>query len=106
MSSGARGSSSSSNGVVGDTGAAKGGEKPAEEVVVEKTAFDVVLQGYEAADKIKIIKEVKTALNLGLKEAKELVEKLPATLAKSLSRKDADELVAKLVPSGAKLELA
>lgn len=65
----------------------------------------MTLTGFEAADKIKIIKEVKTVLNLGLKEAKDLVEKLPARLASGISKADADALIDKLKPSGAKMEL-
>jgi large subunit ribosomal protein L7/L12 len=53
-----------------------------------------------------VIKEVRTALNLGLKEAKDLVEKLPAKLATGIPKKDADALLEKLKPSGGKIELA
>jgi large subunit ribosomal protein L7/L12 len=60
---------------------------------------------YAAADKIKVIKEVKTILNLGLKEAKDLVEKLPAKLGSALSKKDAEALLEKLKPVGGKIEL-
>lgn len=71
----------------------------------QKTSFDVVLTGFAASEKIKLIKEVKGALNLGLKEAKDLVEKLPAKLATGLSKQDADALVDKLKPAGGTLEL-
>ncbi|KAL4577680.1 hypothetical protein LXL04_013791 [Taraxacum kok-saghyz] len=58
----------------GAGGAAKGGEEKA----AEKTAFDLKLEGgFDAGSKIKIIKEVRTFTDLGLKEAKELVEKAP-----------------------------
>jgi large subunit ribosomal protein L7/L12 len=63
------------------------------------------MTGYEAADKIKIIKEVKAILNLGLKEAKDLVEKLPAKMGSALSKADADSLVEKLKAFGCKVEL-
>ena len=82
-----------------------GGKQPAEEKPVEKSSFDLVLQGYDPSDKVKIIKEVKTVLSLGLKEAKDLVDKLPATLAKGLSKKDAEELMEKLKPTGGRMVL-
>ena len=49
---------------------------------MEKTNFDVELTAIDPAQKIKVIKEVRTLCNLGLKEAKDLVDKLPALLAK------------------------
>lgn len=49
---------------------------PAEEPKEEKTSFDIKLEGFDAAAKIKIIKEVRAATDLGLKEAKELVRAL------------------------------
>lgn len=64
-----------------------------------------MLLEYAAADKVKVIKEVKTILNLGLKEAKDLVEKLPAKLGAGLSKKDAEALLEKLKPVGGKFEL-
>ncbi len=54
----------------GPAGPAAAAEAPAEE---EKTEFDVKLTGFDAAAKIKVIKEVRAMTNLGLKEAKELV---------------------------------
>nr|CAD1822508.1 unnamed protein product [Ananas comosus var. bracteatus] len=54
-----------------------GGAAAAEEKEEEKTAFDLKLESFDAAAKIKIIKEVRTFTDLGLKEAKELVEKAP-----------------------------
>jgi large subunit ribosomal protein L7/L12 len=74
-------------------------------VTAQKTAFDVVLVEFAASDKIKVIKEVKTLLNLPLKDAKELVEKLPAKLGTALSKKDAEALIEKLKPVGGKIEL-
>lgn len=70
----------------GAAGGGQGGQqeaaKPAAEVKkeepkVEKTHFDVELTKFDAANKIKVIKEVRAILNLGLKEAKELVEGAP-----------------------------
>ena len=66
----------------GGGGAAAQDAAPAEEVkeeepVVEKTHFDVELTKFDAATKIKVIKEVRSMMGLGLKEAKELVEGAP-----------------------------
>ncbi|KAK9992028.1 hypothetical protein SO802_027013 [Lithocarpus litseifolius] len=52
----------------------------------KKNAFDLKLEKYDAAAKIKIIKEVRTFTDLGLKEAKELVEKVPVVLKKGLTK--------------------
>ena len=72
-------------------------EKPAQ------TAFTVRLDGFNAADKIKVIKEVRTATGLGLKESKELVEGAPKVVKKDLNKADTDALVAKLKEAGAKV---
>ena len=57
------------------------------------------LSAVNAADKIKIIKVIRETLNLGLKEAKELVEKTPVVL-KQAKKEEADELAAKLTAAG------
>eukprot|EP00249_Psilotum_nudum_P008864 c21561_g1_i1 orf=230-877(+) len=72
-----------------------------EEKKPEKLSFDVRLEKYDAATKIKIVKEVRTFTDLGLKEAKELVEKIPATLKTGLSKEEATEIVEKLKALGA-----
>ena len=54
------------------------------------------LEKYDAAAKIKIIKEVRTFMDLGLKEAKELVEKVPVVLKKGLTKEEADPILTKL----------
>eukprot|EP00891_Asterochloris_glomerata_P002618 jgi/Astpho2/2618/Aster-x0110 len=70
---------------------------PAEEKKEEQTEFDVKLDGFDAAAKIKVIKEVRGVLpELGLKEAKELVEKSPAVLKKGMKKEDAEALKKKL----------
>ena len=74
--------------------AAPAGEAPAAEA--EKTEFSVKLTGFDAASKIKVIKEVRAVTDLGLKEAKEAVEKGELELKSGLSREDAEELVKKL----------
>ena len=71
----------------------------------EKTSFDVVLA--EAGDqKIKVIKVVRDATGLGLKEAKELVDGAPKTVKEGASKDEAEELKAKLTEVGAVVELA
>ena len=71
----------------------------------EKTSFDVVLA--EAGDqKIKVIKVVRDATGLGLKEAKELVDGAPKTVKEGVSKDEAEELKAKFSEVGAVIELA
>ena len=71
----------------------------------EKTEFDVVLTGFDAAAKIKVIKAVREITGQGLAEAKATVEGAPATLKEGLSKEEAEALKAKLEESGAKVEL-
>ena len=66
---------------------------------------DIKLASYDDATRIKVIKEVRGATGLGLKEAKELVESAPCVLAKSVLRADAEAMAAKLEAVGAKIEL-
>lgn len=79
-----------------------GGEAagPAKE---EKTEFDVVIESYEASKKIGIIKVVRAATSLGLKEAKDLVEATPAKVKEGLSKEDAEKLKKELEEAGAKV---
>uniref|UniRef100_A0ACD5YNW1 Uncharacterized protein n=2 Tax=Avena sativa TaxID=4498 RepID=A0ACD5YNW1_AVESA len=79
----------------GGAGAAKSEEKKA-----DKTVFDVKLEKFEAAAKIKIIKEIRTFTDLGLKEAKELVEKAPVILKQSLTKEEAEAIIAKIKTAG------
>ena len=70
----------------------------------EKTSFDVVLA--EAGDqKIKVIKVVRDATGLGLKEAKDLVDGAPKTVKEGVSKEEAEELKAKFAEVGAVVEL-
>lgn len=81
-----------------------GGAAPnaaAEEKKPEKTSFDVKLEKFDAASKIKIIKEVRTFTALGLKEAKELVEKAPTVLKSGVSKEEAEQIIEKLKTVGA-----
>ncbi|KAJ8766777.1 hypothetical protein K2173_008331 [Erythroxylum novogranatense] len=66
----------------------------------EKTAFDVKLEKFEAAAKIKVIKEVRAFTNLGLKEAKELVEKVPALLKQGVTKDEANAIIEKIKAAG------
>ena len=72
--------------------------------VEEKSAFNVVLK--DAGDqKIKVIKVVRDATGLGLKEAKELVDGAPKTVKEGASKEEAEELKAKFTEVGAVIEL-
>ncbi len=71
----------------------------------EKSQYDVKLTSFDAAKKIALIKEVRGWLNLGLKEAKDLVEKAPTDLKKAVKKEEADEWKKKLTDSGAVIEL-
>ncbi len=82
-------------------GGAAAGAAPAAE---EKTDFNVVLVD-AGANKIAVIKEVRSATNLGLKEAKDLVEGAPKTVKESVPKEEAQELKKKLEAAGAKVEL-
>ena len=75
------------------------------EAAAEKTEFDVVLAGFDAAAKIKVIKAVREITGLGLAEAKAAVEGAPKTLKEALSKDDAEELKMKLEEAGAMVEL-
>ena len=82
--------------------AAGGAAAPAAE---EKTEFDVVLAGFDAAAKIKVIKAVREITGLGLAEAKAAVEGTPKTLKEALSKEDAEAMKAKVEEAGGKVEL-
>ena len=81
---------------------AAGAAAPAAE---EKTEFDVVLTGFDAAAKIKVIKVVREITGLGLAEAKAAVDGAPKALKEGASKEDAEALKAKLEEAGAKVEL-
>lgn len=72
--------------------------------VEEKTEFDVVLKA-AGANKIAVIKAVREATGLGLKEAKEVVDGAPKTLKEGISKDDAEALKAKLEEAGAEVEV-
>ena len=82
-------------------GPAAGGEAAAAE---EKTSFDVVLKSAGAA-KLQVVKAVKEACGLGLKEAKDLVDGAPATVKEGLSKEEAENLKKTIEAAGAEVEL-
>ncbi|CAN0919148.1 54S ribosomal protein L12, mitochondrial [Linum grandiflorum] len=94
-------------GFSGMPGAGKGaaGTSAKGEDKAEKTAFDLKLDGYDAAAKIKVIKEVRAFTDLGLKEAKDLVEKAPTLLKKGVTKEEAEKIIAKLKEVGAKVSM-
>lgn len=71
-----------------------------EEKKAEKTSFDVKLEKFDAAAKIKVIKEVRTFTNLGLKEAKDLVEKVPVVLKQGITKEEANDIIEKIKAVG------
>ena len=77
----------------------------AAEAVEEKTEFDVILAGFDAAAKIKVIKVVREITGLDLAEAKAVVEGAPKALKEAVSKDEAEELKKKLEENGAKVEL-
>ena len=70
----------------------------------EKSSFDVVLQD-AGANKIQVIKVVRDATGLGLKEAKDLVDGAPKTVKENVAKEEAEELKAKFAEAGAVVEL-
>jgi large subunit ribosomal protein L7/L12 len=81
-------------------GAGAADAKPA-----EKTEFDVILEGYSADKKIGVIKVVRAATALGLKESKDLVEGLPAKIKEGLAKADAEKLKKELEEAGGQVAI-
>ncbi|KAL7565025.1 hypothetical protein ACA910_020737 [Epithemia clementina (nom. ined.)] len=79
--------------------------KEEQDAAPAKTEFDLKLVGFDSKAKIKIIKEIRAVAELGLKEAKELVESAPCTVKKGLSKELAEEMKKKLEETGAQVEL-
>lgn len=73
-------------------------------VVEEQTEFDVVLKS-AGANKINVIKVIRTITNLGLKEAKDLVDGAPNKVKEGVSKDEANDIKAKLTEAGAEVEL-
>lgn len=81
--------------------AAAGGAAAGGEAAEEQTEFDVVLEEV-GAQKINVIKEVRSITGLGLKEAKDLVEAAPKAVKEGISKGEAEEIAKKLEEAGAK----
>jgi large subunit ribosomal protein L7/L12 len=95
----------SAGGAGGAGGGGGGGGAVEAAAAEEKTAFDVKLEAFDAKSKIKIIKEVRAATGLGLKEAKELVESAPVAVKQGLSKDEAEALQKALTDLGAEIKL-
>mmetsp|Transcript_11915 Transcript_11915/g.8695 ORF Transcript_11915/g.8695 Transcript_11915/m.8695 type:complete len:235 (-) Transcript_11915:46-750(-) len=86
----------------GDSQNEEGG---AGEAAAEKTEFSLKLGAVDAKAKIKVIKEVRTITGLGLKEAKELVEKAPVVLKEGLKKEEAEAFIKLLAEAGAEAKM-
>jgi large subunit ribosomal protein L7/L12 len=84
-------------------GGGGGGAAPA--AAAEKTEFTVMLEGYDAAKKINVIKVVREITGLGLKEAKELVEGAPKPVKENIGKDEAEKFKKQLEDGGAKASL-
>lgn len=85
-------------------GVAQAGPSAAAEEEEEKTSFTVVLKE-AGSNKIQVIKEIRTITELGLKEAKELVESAPKSVKENVSKEESEEIKKKLEAQGAKVEI-
>jgi len=91
-------------GAVMMAGPAVGGDGGAAAPAAEKTEFDVILEGF-GDKKIGVIKVVRQATGLGLKEAKDLVEGVPSKVKEGLSKADAEKLKKELEEAGATVSI-
>jgi len=89
--------------VMAAPGAAAGGDGA--DAAEEKTEFEVVLESFDAASKIKVLKEVRNATGLGLGEAKALVEAAPKTIKEGVTKEDAEALKKAIEAVGGKVTL-
>ena len=71
----------------------------------EKTEFDVILAGFDAAKKVAVIKEVRGITGLGLIEAKAIVEGAPKAIKEGIAKDEAEKIKAQLEGAGAKIEI-
>ena len=83
---------------------AAAGPAAAAEEVEEQTEFDVVMSSF-GSSKVPVIKVVRAVTGMGLKEAKELVEGVPATIREAIGKEEAEEVKTKLEEAGATVEL-
>ncbi|XP_022847899.1 uncharacterized protein LOC111370433 isoform X2 [Olea europaea var. sylvestris] len=72
-----------------------------EEKKPEKTAFELKMESFDSASKLKVIKEIRSFTDLGLKEAKDLVEKVLAVLKKGVPKEEAEKIIEKMKAVGA-----
>ena len=95
-------------GVTGAIAVAGGAAPAAAAAAEEKTEFDVVLKGFDAAAKLKVLKVIREVCGLGLKEAKDFVEAAatgPKTVKEGLSKEDAEKLAAQIKEVGGEVEI-
>ncbi len=85
--------------VAGPAGGGEGGEAAA-----EQTEFDIVLES-AGGSKLKVVKEVKNLLGIGLKDAKDMVDGAPATIKEGVDKEEAEKVKAALEEAGATVEL-
>ena len=97
-------SAAASAGVVMATPGATGGDTDGD-AAEEKTEFDVVLESFDAAAKIKVLKVVRNATGLGLGDAKALVESAPKTVKEGIAKADAESLKKEIEEAGGKVTL-
>ena len=90
--------------VMAAPGAAAGGDADGG-AAEEKTEFDVVLESFDAAAKIKVLKVVRNATGLGLGDAKALVESAPKTVKEGIAKADAESLKKEIEEAGGKVTL-
>ena len=83
---------------------AAAGAAPAAGAAEEKTEFTVVMTSV-GEKKIQVLKELRAVTQLGLKEAKEIIDKVPSTVKENVSKEEADRIKAKLEEVGAKVEV-
>ena len=83
---------------------AAAGTAAAAEEIEEQTEFDVVMSSF-GSSKVPVIKVVRALTGMGLKEAKELVEGVPATIREAIAKEEAEEVKTKLEEAGATVEL-
>ncbi len=91
-------------GVSAAAAVAVAGPAAAAAAVEEKTEFDVIMTSF-GANKIGVIKVIREITGLGLKEAKDMVEAVPATVKEGITKADAEDMKKKLVEAGATVDI-
>ena len=98
-------SAAASAGVVMAAPGAAGGDGDGGGAAEEKSEFDVILESFDAAAKIKVLKVVRNATGLGLGDAKALVESAPKTVKEGIAKADAETLKKEIEEAGGKVTL-